>query len=121
MGLVPSRLPAPLAPTTAPALSSPQGDTPMDRHSVQWSGPMPAVVTPFNAAGRVDEAAFTANVERLLAAGATGIVAGGCTGEFWALSVAERAALYGLAVRAVGGRGTVLVGPGAVTQQAVIE
>ncbi|PYM66187.1 MAG: hypothetical protein DMD79_03285 [Candidatus Rokuibacteriota bacterium] len=93
----------------------------MDRHSVQWSGPMPAVVTPFDAAGRVDEAAFTANVERLLAAGATGIVAGGCTGEFWALSVAERAALYGLAVRAVGGRGTVLVGTGAVTQQDVIE
>ena len=47
----------------------------MDRHSVQWSGPMPAVVTPFDAAGRVDEVAFTANVERLLAAGATGIVA----------------------------------------------
>src|SRR5438132_673254 len=121
MGLVPSRLPAPLVANAAanaaantagchpprlhqlphPLYPRGRGGTPMDRHSVQWSGPMPAVVTPFDAAGRVDEAAFTANVERLLTAGATGIVAGGCTGEFWALSVAERAALYGLAVRTV--------------------
>jgi 4-hydroxy-tetrahydrodipicolinate synthase len=93
----------------------------MDRHSVDWSGPMPAVVTPFDAAGRVDAAAFEANVDRLLAAGATGIVASGCTGEFWALSVAERKALYGLAVRAVAGRGPVLVGTGAVTPSEVIE
>ncbi len=93
----------------------------MDRHSVQWSGPMPAVVTPFDRAGRVDTVAFEANVERLLAAGSSGIVAGGCTGEFWALSVAERKALYELAVRVVAGRGTVLVGTGAVTAAEVIE
>ncbi|MBI3455847.1 MAG: dihydrodipicolinate synthase family protein [Candidatus Rokubacteria bacterium] len=93
----------------------------MDRDSVQWLGPMPAVVTPFDAAGRLDEEGFRANVERLLAAGSTGIVAGGCTGEFWALSVAERKALSELAVRAVRGRGTVLVGTGAVTQREVIE
>ena len=93
----------------------------MDRESVDWAGPMPAVVTPFDAAGRVDAAAFEANVGRLLAAGATGIVAGGCTGEFWALSLDERKALYGLAVRAVAGRGTVLVGTGAVRQEDVIE
>lgn len=93
----------------------------MDRQSVPWSGPMPAVVTPFDAAGRVDAAAFSANVDRLLAAGSTGIVAGGCTGEFWALSVAERRALCELAVRAVAGRGAVLVGTGAVTPPEVIE
>jgi dihydrodipicolinate synthase/N-acetylneuraminate lyase len=96
-------------------------ESPMDRHSVSWSGPIPAVVTPFDAAGAVDEAAFRANVERLLAAGATGIVAGGCTGEFWALSAPERKALAALAVRAVGGRGAVLVGTGAVTAGEVIE
>src|SRR5262249_53829649 len=90
-------------------------DSPMDRHSVSWAGPIPAVVTPFDAAGRVDEAAFRANVDRLLAAGATGIVAGGCTGEFWALSLPERKALATLAVRTVAGRGAVLVGTGAVT------
>jgi dihydrodipicolinate synthase/N-acetylneuraminate lyase len=93
----------------------------MDRDSVRWSGPMPAVVTPFDAAGRLDEQGFGANVDRLLAAGATGIVAGGCTGEFWALSMAERKALFDLSVRTVRGRGTVLVGTGAVTQSEVIE
>lgn len=93
----------------------------MDRDSVQWSGPMPAVVTPFDAVGRLDEEGFRANVERLLAAGSTGIVAGGCTGEFWALSIAERKALFNLAVQTVRGRGTVLVGTGAVTEGEVIE
>lgn len=92
-----------------------------DRDSVQWSGPMPALVTPFDATGRLDEAGFRANVERLLAAGSTGIVAGGCTGEFWALSIGERKALCDLAVQTVRGRGTVLVGTGAVTQGEVIE
>jgi dihydrodipicolinate synthase/N-acetylneuraminate lyase len=93
----------------------------MDRDSVKWAGPMPAVVTPFDAAGRVDEAGFFANVDRLLAAGATGIVAGGCTGEFWALSMAERKRLGEVAARAVRGRGSVLVGTGAITPGEVIE
>jgi dihydrodipicolinate synthase/N-acetylneuraminate lyase len=93
----------------------------MDRDSVQWSGPIPAVVTPFTRDGRLDEAGFRANVDRLLAAGATGILAGGCTGEFWAMSMAERKALFELAVRAVAGRGVVLVGTGAVTPPEVIE
>ena len=82
---------------------------------------MPAVVTPFDAIGRLDEEAFRANVDRLLAAGSTGIVAGGCTGEFWALSIAERKALFTLAAQTVRGRGTVIVGTGAVTENDVIE
>ena len=93
----------------------------MNRDSVTWAGPMPAVVTPFDGNGRLDEAGFRANVERLLEAGSTGIVAGGCTGEFWALSLAERKTLAQMAVRAAGGRGTVLVGAGAVTPGEVIE
>ena len=32
----------------------------MDRNSVDWSGPMPAVTTPFDAKGRVDAAGFKA-------------------------------------------------------------
>jgi 4-hydroxy-tetrahydrodipicolinate synthase len=69
----------------------------------------------------VDEEGFIANVDRLLAAGSTGIVAGGCTGEFWTLSIPERKALFELAVRAVRGRGTVLVGTGAVVDRDVID
>ena len=86
----------------------------MDRNSVAWSGPMPAVTTPFDAVGRVDRDGFRANIARLLALGATGIVACGCTGEFWSLSHDERRALYHDAVEAAGGRGTVIVGTGCV-------
>lgn len=87
----------------------------MDRHSVTWAGPMPAVTTPFSADGTIDEKAFAANADRLLAEGATGIVAGGCTGEFWALAHGERKRLYAVAAEVTKGRGTLLVGTGAIT------
>lgn len=86
----------------------------MNRDDVAWSGPMPALTTPFDSAGRVDNAGFRANVTRMLDAGATGIVACGCTGEFWALAMEERKALYAEAVAANAGRGTVIVGTGCV-------
>ncbi|MGH8431538.1 MAG: dihydrodipicolinate synthase family protein, partial [Solimonas sp.] len=56
----------------------------MDRNSVKWQGPMPAIVTPFDDSGAIDEALLHENIDLLLAKGATGIVVGGCTGEFWA-------------------------------------
>ncbi len=87
----------------------------MDRTSVNWTGPMPAVTTPFRADGAIDEKAFQLNVARLLGDGGTGVVAGGCTGEFWALTHEERKRLYRLAKEAVGDAGTVFVGTGAVT------
>lgn len=87
----------------------------MDRNSVDWSGPMPAVVTPFDDRGAIDEALFRANIDRLLDQGATGFVIGGCTGEFWALSLEERIALMRMGASAINGRGTVIVGTGAVT------
>jgi len=93
----------------------------MDRNSVNWSGPMPAVTTPFDRDGRIDQQSFADNIARLIDAGATGIVAGGCTGEFWALSLAERKQLCRIAVEAAAGRGTVIVGTGAVTVEETVE
>ncbi len=93
----------------------------MDRNSVSWTGAMPALTTPFDATGGIDFAAHAANVERQLAAGATGFVVAGCTGEFWALSPAERAALARETVVSVAGRGTVIVGTGAVLADEVVE
>jgi dihydrodipicolinate synthase/N-acetylneuraminate lyase len=92
----------------------------MDRNSVTWSGPMPAVTTPFYDDGRINDDAFAHNVERLLRAGATGIVAGGCTGEFWALTHEERKRLYAIAREAMAGRGTLIVATGAVTVQETV-
>jgi len=76
---------------------------------------MTAVTTPFQADGDIDEESFQLNVERLLTSGATGVVAGGCTGEFWALSHEERKRLYHLSKEAVADRGTLIVGTGAIT------
>jgi len=87
----------------------------MDRNDIDWWGPMPAVTTPFDDHGQIDEDQFQRNVDRLITAGASGIVAGGCTGEFWALSHDERKRLAELSKEAVDGRGTTIVGTGAVT------
>ena len=87
----------------------------MDRTSVDWAGPMPAITTPFHDDGRIDEVEFAANIDRLMKDGATGVVAGGCTGEFWALSHDERKRLYEVSKEAMAGRGTLIVGTGAVT------
>ena len=53
----------------------------MDKTSVDWNGP--------HAGGRIDEAAFRANLELCIDAGMTGLVVGGCTGEFWAMTADE--------------------------------
>ena len=81
---------------------------------------MPALTTPFQADGDIDEKSFQLNVERLLGSGASGVVAGGCTGEFWALSHDERKHLYHLAKEAVGDAGTLIVGTGAVTEDETV-
>lgn len=91
----------------------------MDRNSVAWAGAMPAVVTPFDASGAIDEQAFTANLERQYAHGATGVVVAGCTGEFWVLSLEERARLFKLATAVFKGK-TVLAGTGAIAASDVL-
>ncbi|WP_112322814.1 dihydrodipicolinate synthase family protein [Oceanibium sediminis] len=93
----------------------------MNRSSIDWSGPMPAITTPFHEDLSIDEAGFTANIDRLFDAGATGMVAAGCTGEFWALSLAERARIAELTVAACAGRGPAIIGTGAIREGEVIE
>ena len=93
----------------------------MDRTTIGWTGAMPAVTTPFGKDGGVDHAGLARNIRRLLDAGATGVVAAGCTGEFWALTDKEREAIYRTAAEAVGTRGTKIVGCAAITPSAVVE
>ena len=93
----------------------------MNRTSVDWTGPMPALTTPFRDDFTIDEAAFASNVDRLFEAGATGMVVAGCTGEFWALTLAERARLARVAAAAARGRGPVIVGTGAIREGEIVE
>ena len=82
----------------------------MNCDSINWSGPMPALVTPFDSQGAINTSLFRQNIELQLANGATGFVIGGCTGEFWSMTSEERTGAFELAVRTVAGRGTVLAG-----------
>ena len=93
----------------------------MDRNSVTWAGPMPAITTPFRADKSIDEEAFTANIDRLFKLGATGMVSVGCTGEFWSLTMAERLRLARLTVQANAGRGPAILGTGAIRAEEVID
>lgn len=78
--------------------------------NVNWGGIFPVLVTPFNVDGSINEALYRELVDDAIANGAQGIVAAGSTGEFYALTIAERAALYKLTVDHVAGRVPVLAG-----------
>jgi 4-hydroxy-tetrahydrodipicolinate synthase len=82
---------------------------------------MPAVVTPFDKAGAIDARAMQETAERLFADGATGLLVGGCTGEFWALNFDERCELFALGARLGQDRGTVLAGTGAITVEETLR
>jgi 4-hydroxy-tetrahydrodipicolinate synthase len=71
-----------------------------------------AMVTPFDADGRVDEAAAVRLMHHLLDHGSDGLVIAGSTGEAATLSDEEHLALVELAVREVGDRATVIAGAG---------
>jgi dihydrodipicolinate synthase/N-acetylneuraminate lyase len=86
----------------------------MNRNSVNWSGAMPAITTPFDDNGKLDERELGDMIERHLALGVTGVVVGGCTGEFWAMSLDERGRLFEAAKAAIGTRGTLIAGTGTV-------
>ena len=55
-----------------------------------FEGIIPAVTTPFDASGAVDQAALERNVSAYLDAGVHGIVANGTMGEAGSLSAEER-------------------------------
>ncbi|HET7746356.1 MAG TPA: 4-hydroxy-tetrahydrodipicolinate synthase [Vicinamibacteria bacterium] len=93
----------------------------MNDGKVDWQGSYVAVVTPFTASGEIDEAAFRANIEFVLAEGANGIVVSGCTGESWALTGEERVGLFSIALSTVARRVPVIAGTGGISTQGVIE
>lgn len=93
----------------------------MNRDSIDWAGPLTAVTTPFHADMSLDEEGFVANAERLFKAGTTGIVAAGCTGEFWSLSLAERERVAQICVEVCKGHGPAIVGTGSIQEAEVID
>jgi 4-hydroxy-tetrahydrodipicolinate synthase len=82
---------------------------------------MTALVTPFDAKGAIDEAAYRRNVDLNLDAGVTGLLANGCTGEFWAMSIAEQKRIVSLCLDQAAGRAPVIAGCSAIPTADVID
>jgi len=88
----------------------------------EFHGVLPALITPFSEDGAaVDADALAAIVDRLVGAGAGGLVPGGSTGEFTTLSNAERREVVEVTVEAAAGRVPVVAGTGALSTQETVE
>ena len=80
-----------------------------------------ALVTPFNAAGEVDEARFRALVERQISGGIRLLLPCGTTGEGATLTPAELERVIALTVETARGRAKVVAGVGSNATAATIE
>ncbi|NED97867.1 dihydrodipicolinate synthase family protein [Phytoactinopolyspora alkaliphila] len=83
--------------------------------SAPLAGVWPAPLTMFDADGGLDEDAMAAHLDWLITAGVHGLVINGTSGEFIALTDAERRRVLEIAVRTSGGRVPVLAGTGSYT------
>src|SRR3954466_13825603 len=75
-----------------------------------FEGIIPAVTTPFDASGAIDETALERNVAAYLHAGVHGLVANGTMAEAGSLSAQERRTVVAAIARAAAGRGPVTPG-----------
>jgi 4-hydroxy-2-oxoglutarate aldolase len=87
---------------------------------IELRGVLGPVVTPFDAKGDVDAAAFAANLRAHLAAGLHGIVVAGSTGEAALLDEGERMRLVEVARRELEAGRPLLVGTGGESTRGVI-
>lgn len=77
---------------------------------MQLEGVYVPVVTPFAADESVDEGAFADVIEYVLDGGVAGVVVGGTTGEYYAMSAEERLAQIEFGAKVVAGRAQLIVG-----------
>ena len=81
---------------------------------MRFEGIYTPVVTPHAPDFSIDEAAFEATIEHLIAAGVHGLIVAGTTGEYYAQTAEERVRLMTLAKGIVGDRLPLIVGTGAI-------
>jgi len=78
--------------------------------AAKLQGIIPALVTPFDQDGEIDEPAFRGQIRFMLRKGVHGICVGGSTGEGYSLDVDEFRRLTAIAVEEVAGRIPVVAG-----------
>jgi N-acetylneuraminate lyase len=88
---------------------------------VRIRGIVPALHTAFDEAGELDPGRQAALVERLIAQGVHGLFAGGSTGEFPLLSMAERERLVESVISAATGRVPVIAHAGAADTRTAVH
>ncbi|HEY9423220.1 MAG TPA: dihydrodipicolinate synthase family protein [Microterricola sp.] len=93
----------------------------MDRNSVEWTGYIPAITTPFTQDGELDFAGFEQQLGWLVEQRMHGVILGGTTGEWFSLNDDERAQLFSEGAKNVDGAMWVLGGCNAFTQQEAIR
>jgi 4-hydroxy-tetrahydrodipicolinate synthase len=82
---------------------------------MKWQGVIPAITTPFKPDLSVDADLLVTQVDALVRAGCTGIVALGSLGEGGSLSFDEKKAVLRLCKEALAGRGSLVAGVAALT------
>lgn len=80
-----------------------------------------AMVTPFDAQGRVDEEAAVRLMEHLVAHGSDGLAIAGTSGEAATLSDDEQVGLVALAARTLRGRASIIAGAGSNDTRHAVE
>lgn len=91
---------------------------------VAWEGCIPAVVTPFDKDGGINEGAYKRNILKFLDDGVSGILPTGHNGEEWAVTIEEKANLWSWAKETVASAGSkvpVIAGIDAVSTRDLIE
>src|SRR5688572_8633615 len=86
-----------------------------------FKGSIPALVTPFTAAGTIDEETFAHHVNWQIAEGSSGLVPVGTTGESPTLSHAEHKRVIELCIEAAGKRVPVIAGAGSNNTVEAVE
>lgn len=93
----------------------------MSSQAKSLGGIQVAIITPFKADGSVDYQSLDTHVNRLIDAGVHGLVPGGSTGEFTALSQAERKAVLEQVVKSAAGRVPVVAGVGTLSTVETVD
>lgn len=88
---------------------------------MQFEGIYTPAITPLNADGAIDTAAFAEVLESLIDAKVHGIIIGGSTGEYYAHSAEERIQLARQAKDVIAGRLPLIVGTGAIRTEDSVE
>lgn len=79
-----------------------------------FKGVIPALTMPFREDRSIDLDGFRRLIEHVIGDGVNGLLVNGCTGESWAVTDDERAAIFRAAVQQAAGRVPVVAGVGAI-------